>query len=105
VKASEVLLGAAGLVKRRGLHKGWFHDGTVNGPVCAVGAIRVAEKGSPGITCSNGLVESLAWVIDDALIGDWNDDRDRTADDVVVALDAAAVVALQEEGLEPEDVL
>lgn len=111
MKASEVLAGAARLL----LEKGWTQrrlartaDGTPTEPsdpnaamFCAVGAIgRVAGKQRDDARAI------LAVAIDNPFVSsDWNDDDARTRDDVVRGLDAAYVLALQEEGLEPSDVL
>lgn len=82
----------------------------VDGRMCLAGAVQFAHHGDP-----------LRWNAEsDALVGDvaellgferyyeaiaWNNEPDRKPSDVIAALDAAYIVALQEEGLEPGDVL
>lgn len=77
------------------------------GAMCVAGAIRYALTGDAyaGHTENYPRQDDLATVIDTENIVEWNDASARTTADVVFALDAAAVVALQEEGVEPEDVL
>ena len=50
-------------------------------------------------------IELIRTVIGKRGTVDWNDAPSRTAAEVMQALDAAYVLALQEEGIEPADVL
>jgi len=109
MKTSEVLRKAGDVLRERGHCKGALEN--ESGSVCFNGAINVALHGRP----------QFAIGIDGGIIGifefastpfgsnieavDWNNDCRTTAAEVMHALDAAFVLALQEEGVEPEDVL
>jgi hypothetical protein len=107
VKTSEVLRKAGDVLRERGWCQNQTEDGA--GRVCAIGALGIAE--ADNASCASGAIyRALQRVthdglIYDYLIGDWNDRPGRTAAEVEAALDAAYVLALQEEGIEPEDVL
>jgi hypothetical protein len=109
MKASEVLLKAAGLMSTRGHCKGAF-EREPGGALCLAGAIQLAAHGDANrwAGATDEITDLVAEVIDRehyiAAI-QWNNDATTTEGQVIAALDAAAVVALQEEGLEPEDVL
>lgn len=117
MKAWRAFLGAGAEMKARGKASGEFEDGS--GAVCLSGALRLAVGGSPysfgwGAEYKSKvepLLEDVARVADqsddwgpDFAVINWNN-KTATQADVIAALDAAAVVAIQEEGLEPEDVL
>lgn len=109
MKASDVLRGAAELLVTKGWCRGAAARDALGNHVmvdspearrfCALGAICRAEgprDSSADMTLS---------IVLGGYITDWNDRLDRKQGDVVAAMDAAYVLALQEEGLEPEDVL
>lgn len=99
-----VLEGAAGYVERYGLHKGWLRqtDGRGNyiedGPVCANGAIGLAvtgdiiQVGSLAFEAADVLAAHLGLEGGDGwrAVAIWNDAPERTAEDVITALRAAA---------------
>jgi hypothetical protein len=107
VKAYEVFYRAGDILRKRGWHKGWFSN--TNGNVCAQGACNAAVDGEPG-SHSAGVRPDLNCLIRAATgyefgLPSWNDAPSRTQAEVEVALDAAFILALQEDGIEPEDVL
>ena len=80
------------------------------GPVCLSGAVRIGVAGHPRAANSEiaDRMDDVAVVLGVGGKSDavgWNDRAETSREQVVAALDAAAVVALQEEGIEPEDVL
>jgi hypothetical protein len=103
MKASEVYRGASLLLLERGWCQGRF--GRPDGAACSAGAINaVAGRGRPDRDSGQpyyGAVEDIV----DARLATWNDMFCESREDAVAVLDAAYVLALQEEGLEPEDVL
>ena len=70
---------------------------------CIVGA--VCRVGKPGVGAVHPAFGFIEQVIDRTAVAGWNDEVERTASEVIAALDAAYVVALQTAGIEPEDVL
>jgi hypothetical protein len=112
VKASEVYAKAAEELLKRGHAKRTLEDDY--GGVCIAGAINCGAHGdamwrfvstdgwSPVTTGT--FIDGVSAVVGEYAIG-WNNRDERTPDEVVAALDAARVLALQEEGTEPEDVL
>jgi hypothetical protein len=107
VKTSEVLRKAGDVLRERGWHQGWFYN-RETGAVCVLGACHLAVSGCPDSNAAIQFLGPLDTVIDASLGGGrafWNDAEGRTADDAIQALDAAYVLALQEEGIEPGDVL
>lgn len=116
-KAWEVLAGAALLLKTKGHCKDSLAvraDGTPTyesdpGAVafCAIGALELARRSAGLFTW--GYADQLVMLTVDPSkphgIVPWNNAPERTADEVIQAFDAAYVLAIQEEGLEPEDVL
>ena len=75
---------------------GWIRDeiGTVNGPSCALGAISEAS-GFDGIAAHKAEDAFRSYLGTD--IACWNDDEDRTAGDVILALtDCAAELRCKE---------
>lgn len=108
MKASEVLRKAGDVLRERGWNRWWFYD-RVNGTgsVCLLGACHVATNGIPDSHSAlevPGLLDALD-VPTDGKRAFWNDAPGRTAAEVMIALDAAYVIALQGEGIEPDDVL
>ena len=110
MKASEVLLKAADAIRERGHAKHMLVDLDTGG-MCLSGAISFAISDNP----EAGAVPTAADRMGDvaAVLGleggwwdaaAWNNEDSRRPSEVIAALDAAAVVALQEEGIEPEDV-
>lgn len=101
----EVLNSAADLIERDGLHKGDYWPGQRDGtpcqpgvPCCVHGALAVASGLTvlpvvfPPLPAANILRWNLrnqqgVWVVH---LADWNDAEERTAEDVVTALRAAA---------------
>lgn len=101
-KAADVLL-------ERGLAKWTLED--ANGAVCLSGALRCVATGSPRGSVEQ-IFDQMCYVAEVVGLGrsewdavSWNNESSRTAAEVIQALDAAYVVALQEEGVEPGDVL
>ena len=100
----EVFKRAADIIAKHGHFKGTYHGD--NGESCVLGALTDA-LGKPWTAEDKWFpfvrdVEATAGT--DYIVA-WNDAPERTAGEVIAALDAAAVVAMQEAGLEPEDVL
>lgn len=114
---SQVFRDAQAIVRRNGLHKGWFYDqlqrksGTPRDEcrVCVVGAVRLAvasldyfaaqELELAAVEILRDLVPNEGgrrvdgvWVDSDP-IPDWNDKPERTAEDVCALLERAASVA------------
>jgi hypothetical protein len=114
MKTSDVLRKAGDVLRERGWCQGTFIDGS-RGPCCAWGALIVAG-GIDGdrrpverellelIAIKPATRERLAGKGFNALPW-WNDYKGRDASEIMEAIDAAYIVALQEEGVEPEDVL
>lgn len=125
MKTSDVLRGAANLLKTKGHCKGSLaltRHGLPTSPInpraaslCARGAI-CAALGTGNFYISSGersAAEDVVLVTAglpppgfgcDEIVH-WNNADARAADEVISAFDAAYVLALQEEGTEPEDVL
>ncbi len=108
-RASEVLAGAARLLLEKGWCQGtyarrrgkdiWYGDASADS-FCVSGAIMRAEGDE-----DSGDARDLLDIACGEFRVDYNDAPERTRDDVVTAIDAAYILALQEEGVEPEDVL
>lgn len=101
MKKTEILRRAALTMKRFGLCKGEYS--TPDGRHCMLGALSVHHDGH--VDWHAMVKEIEEDVLDGASIPGWSDGELTTADDVIVALDAAYVLALQRSGIEPEDVL
>src|SRR5688572_22687287 len=101
MKASEVLAGARTLYDRIGLAKGMLYD-SFHSPTkaCLVGACDIAGGWDEAADFVNTILgtERLDVV-------SWNNREVTTKADVQGVIDAAYILALQEEGHEPEDVL
>lgn len=108
MKTSEVLRGAGDVLRTGGWKRNGFgnlHSST--GPHCVLGSIAVAGHVSPN-TDNPDYEEPrsfLTLVIQDTTPANWNDNIASGGAEVMHVLDAAYVLALQEEGTEPEDVL
>ena len=108
-KISEILYRAGDVLRMRGHAKNYLEDSA--GGVCLNGAVNVAAHGTP--QWELGQFDAEAPIRDAASVAigtnyeavDWNNAPERTPEEVQIALDAAYVVQLQEEGIEPEDVL
>jgi hypothetical protein len=94
VKTSEVLRKAGDVLRERGWCQGNLEE---KGRVCLLGATGIAAHGYPSAPDSNEVHDALRLVIDRWPI-EWNDARGRTQAEVESALDAAYVLALQDEG-------
>jgi hypothetical protein len=106
VKTSEVLRKAGDVLREHGWCQ--FVAYSPAGARCALGAINDGSRGTPGFydAAKAILREEVLDLTSSGQIGNgWNDIPGRTVDEVLVAMDAAYVLALQEEGVEPEDVL
>ena len=113
VPASVALERAAALIAEKGWTQGVTARDVTGCPVhsssdravsfCVVGA--VCLKGQPRVGEVHPAFAFIETVIGCSGVAGWNDEIERTKHDVVTALDAAYVVALQADGLEPEDVL
>ncbi len=116
MKTSDVLRKAGDVLRRRGWQNdgGWSSDG---GALCAWAALCEAggrdAYGTEALE-ERGLVELVACTPDQMrlykrlgynALPTWNDAKGRTAAEVMHAIDAAYVLALQEEGVEPWEVL
>jgi hypothetical protein len=97
VKTSDVLRKAGDVLRERGWCAGYMAG--PKGGHCAYGAIAVANASTP-YAQNPGDVE-LESVVGDVL--GFNDAPGRTAAEVMYALDAAYVLALQLEGEDPAD--
>jgi hypothetical protein len=91
---ADVLDRAADVIAERGLCKGSFEG--PDGSVCAGGALRVALTGGPTNPLGDDqfgtymyAVHRMTDVVDDVVVN-WNDAPQRTADDVIAALQEAA---------------
>jgi len=109
VKTSEVLLLAGDVLRERGWRQGWF--GFPVGPMCMLGACNFAIDGRPDGHAAVDTMPEVLDVLDVVTTQDaegrraiWNDSPQRTKDDVLAALDAAYVLALQEEGADLDEV-
>lgn len=107
MKASEVFAKAADELIKRGHAKYSLCDS--RGRVCVAGALNLVVHGRPdwdvyGTDATPFVDGLLSYVVGrDPIV--WNNEDERTQAEVVAALDAAHIIALQEEGVEPEDVL
>lgn len=91
---------AIDVLRERGWHQGDF-ESSHDGSVCAVGALGVACVGNASWLAENQgdwtpVMKTLRTVLqpDDPstfFIPDWNDDPERTVEDVILALKMAAV--------------
>lgn len=104
MKASGVLRKAGDVLRERGWTRGVAGNHPYSTSLCLMGAINVARERYMGCYDQNGL-ESLRLMTGEFGVWQFNDAPGRTAAEVMHALDAAYVLALQEEGVEPEDVL
>ena len=97
----KVLLGAAQLIRERGHCKYVFED--VHGSLCARGAIAAAECKThwelpwPPAGAALHFARTLTWHEVDGVpdIGDWNNAPERTAAEVVAALEQAAFAKVE----------
>lgn len=108
MKTSEVLRKAGDVLRKRGWgqHRYGNNDG---GPRCVMGAVLVAA-GKQSLDDDSIVRESRLALADlvESTSGSpaqWNDTAGRTVDEVLTAMDAAYVLTLQLEGIEPGDVL
>jgi len=109
VETAAILDEAANVIRRNGLHKGAMftpagRKKVEDCPVCTWGALAIAVCGTPDLPTNGELrkvmpvAQALAKHLglgtagDDALwtIPDWNDNPDRTAEQVIAALESAA---------------
>lgn len=104
MKTSEVLRKAGDVLRARGWCQREFENEA--GALCAYGAIREVV-GVSGSGIWTPFVEEFDLVVETpgVFMPLWNDAATRTADEVLVAMDAAYVLRLQVEGVEPGDVL
>ena len=106
MKTSEVLRKAADEIRRRGWYQGEFAPIEADDdscPVCAWGAINVAHSGDPRnwyVEGAPGEESPALQVLAIAATGDafrsvpsWNDDPERTVEEVLDAFERAAVAA------------
>ena len=104
IEAADVLEKAATHLKRVGHHKGYLYDerqakGTAleSCRVCAVGSILAAAYGKPRYpaldTAKSDVTDTAIDAMEDTVgtpVPVWNDEPERTVDDVVTALKATA---------------
>lgn len=103
MRTSEILRKAADEIRRRGWHQGDYAADYVdleNCSVCALGALAAVEFGTPvppQIAPPAPYVRSAIWaledVTDEAYIDKWNDDPERTVDEVLAKFEEAAQAA------------
>lgn len=105
MKTSEVLRTAGDLLRARGWCQREFENDA--GALCAYGAIREVVDVSSENGTWTPFVEEFDLVVEtpNLHMPAWNDADNRTVDEVLVAMDAAYVLRLQVEGIEPGDVL
>jgi hypothetical protein len=101
LKTSDVLRKAGDVLRERGWCQ--FRPRSSDGASCAYGAI--FDGANEQTADYDAGTNALRSVVFDEMISIWNDTPGRTAAEVMHALDAAYVLALQEEGIEPGDVL
>lgn len=89
------LIAAAKVMRERGLCQGAYEWG-VNGPVCTIGAIRIAIQGFSGLPTKTEAAARMHAAIARVMrrvggfVPGWNDITGRTADEVIAALEGAA---------------
>lgn len=97
-ETADILDEAANVIERNGHCKGFYYDLSVDlppaeCPVCPLGAINLA-MGNPNPKTDRvfGSPAEVAMerYLDAASVADWNDDPDRTAEQVIAALRGAA---------------
>jgi hypothetical protein len=102
MRTSDVLRKAGDVLRERGWCQ-YTHKG-LDGNVCAFGALNAARTGDPTDVSSpwpgDSEFETVLGCVNGA---NWNDAKGRTAAEVMYALDAAYVLALQLEGEDPAD--
>ena len=104
MKTSRALFGAGDVLRAGGWCQCRYTDGK---SFCVLGAIAEAVGVDPS-TAIPAFAEPrsfLALVTETRQPSVWNDEQERTASDAMFALDAAYVLALQEEGIDPAEVL
>ena len=88
----QTLLRAAEIIRERGLYKGDY--GTPGEPRCVLGALREAAGDETGFATEEAASCLMSHLGREALCPSlWNDAPERTADDVVAALQAAALTS------------
>jgi hypothetical protein len=104
MRASEMYLRAGDIIRERGHYKGWYSDANT-GRCCLLGACNVVMNGQAND--SRNILRNTS-SLDDVLLTSapcaWNDAPGRTEAEVLIALDAAFVLALQEEGEDLDEV-
>ncbi|MFD8117053.1 DUF6197 family protein [Streptomyces microflavus] len=100
----EILNSAADIIRRDGWYQGDNDNGdSSRGPVCLMGAIGRACTGNsrasivdtmgdfePGWEAAGDAVQRVVATIGTDYVGNWNDRRERTAEDVLLTLKKAA---------------
>jgi hypothetical protein len=97
--AADVLLAAARVIRDRGWYQGGFVDPTRpdDGPVCLDGALFVAAGGACDAfdaavwAAARSALRLSAGLTGDGALQRWNDQPGRTADQVILALEIAAL--------------
>ena len=103
---ADVLTQAAAVIRRNGWHRGYFFrqpggNSPENCAVCAMGAINVVVFGKPVASDvpqtweqtqlgHNSYVAVEQFLNTDKGLGGWNDEAERTVDEVLAALEGAA---------------
>lgn len=105
MKTSDQLRRAAASAKRLNHCKHTFFEGEWETPTacCIRGALILSSGRGFETPEAKELVREVVGCVN--IEAGFNDKPSTTKDDVVQALDAAYILALQEEGVEPEDVL
>jgi len=98
MKTSEVLRKAGNVLRKRGWCQGQYRND--DGAVCILGATLAGPYRplDPWMSEEWSLLATVTGVHDGDTAAVWNDKPGRTAAEVMHALDAAYVLALQEEG-------
>ena len=103
---ADVLDEAAAVIRRNGWHQGYFFRGRDHGrpencAVCTMGAINIAIFGKPVVSDLQQTAEqsqlghdsyvAVEQFVNTAMgLGGWNDESDRTVEEVLAALEGAA---------------
>jgi hypothetical protein len=102
MKTSEVLRKAADEIRRRGWHQGHYGSDSSDPDscaVCALGAIHAADRDDPWEDSSDlsfAAASALSSVLDGEYVDVWNDNPERTVEEVLEAFEEAAQKAEQD---------
>jgi len=107
----EVLRASAQVLRERGWCQGWYVDGDgstdvdTGGAVCLFGALNLVFYGTPfppeegdQDPRSATLEAALAIVADEGDVAEWNDEPGRTVEEVLAAIETAALITEEDHG-------